>query len=289
MTVRSVFISGASSGIGRTATIALADQNWTVFAAALPDENLESLTQQTDERVLTIPLDITDDTSVKAAVQRVSTMLDGAGLDALVNSAGIHIPAPLETLCIADLQRQFDVNVYGHLRLIQGLLPLLRQSKTARIVNISSLMGEVAMPVLGAYSMSKHALEAMTDVLRMELAPQQIDVISIQPGAIQTPMTQQMTEHLEQVRLNLSDEQRELYDRLVSQMTTALASQGKNAISPEKATTTIIHALTDQQPQARYVIGGSTKGAILMRRFAPEKIADSILKRTLGIKSSSSH
>jgi NAD(P)-dependent dehydrogenase (short-subunit alcohol dehydrogenase family) len=167
---------------------------------------------------------------------------------------------------------------------IQAFLPLLRQSNTEkRIVNVSSLMGRVAMPLLGAYSMSKHALEAMSDGLRLELAPTGIQVAVVQPGAIATPMTDAMPDLLENSRLKLTQEQQTRYARLYLGMKHTLEKQAQSAMPPDIIADCIVHALTSPKPKTRYAPGVAVKGLLLMRCLAPDAIGDAILRRALGI------
>lgn len=280
--MRSVFISGASSGIGKATAQHLDQLGWRVFAAALPSDDFEPLQAACSERLITLPLDITNAENVQAVSGQLTKQLGNSGLDGLVNNAGIHIPGPLETLPIEHIKQQFEVNIFGHLRVTQALLPHLRQAR-GRIVNVSSLMGKVAMPALGAYSMSKHALEAMTDVLRLELAPQGIHVCAVEPGAIQTPMTDNMGTLLEQLEADLSEEQRERYAPLLRQMGATLKRQATSATPPERIAEAIVAALTSQRPKVRYAVGAEVKGLLAMRTFAPDEIGDQILRRALGL------
>ncbi|MCU0512039.1 MAG: SDR family NAD(P)-dependent oxidoreductase [Anaerolineae bacterium] len=281
--MRSVFISGASSGIGRVAAQQLAADGWRVFAAALPDADLAALAAATPGRLVPLPLDITDAAAVQAAADDIRRQVGHEGLHGIVNNAGIQVPGPLETLSVAALKRQFDVNLFGHVQVLQALLPLLRATGGGRIVNVSSLMGQVAMPVLGAYSMSKHALEALSDVLRLELAAWQIHVAVIEPGAIATPMTDDMGRLLEQSQAAAPEAVRGLYARLYAGMAQALRAQARQALPPEVIAACIVHALTARRPKTRYAPGAAVQGLLLLRRLAPDTVRDAILKRALGL------
>lgn len=270
---QTIVITGATSGIGAVAATRFAALGWHVFACGLPGEAAPNL-----PNVVSVALDITDDASVQSLLSVVQVHTDG--ILGLVNNAGIQVPSPLEALPVSALQRQLDVNVLGHLRVIQALLPLLRVGH-GRIVNVSSVMGEVAMPMLGAYSMSKHALEAMSDTLRLEL---DVPVSLIQMGAVQTPMTRGMHTLIGQMRATLSLAMAQRYAALCDQMQAALVRQSKSAIPPEAVVDAMLRALTDRQPTARYRVDTATKGLSLMRRLAPEAISDAILKWSLGIK-----
>lgn len=278
--MKSVVITGASSGIGQAAAKHCAAAGWRVFALVLPQDDVTALNM---DNIIILPMDLIYADSIQQTAEKIGADVGDSGLQGLVNNAGINMPGVLEALPIDDLRRQFEVNVFGHLRLTQAILPLLRLSKHARIVNISSIMGKVAMPTLGAYSMSKHALEAMTDILRLELAPE-IAVSAIEPGAVQTPMTDAMPALLETAQAKMSDTLHQNYAGIFAGMKHALRTQAKNAIAPEIIVECIWHALTADQPKPRYVPGAAAQGLLLMRKFAPEAVGDMILRRVLGIK-----
>lgn len=275
---KTVFISGATSGIGLVTAQKLHQLGWKVYAGGLQADDFSKL----DYGITTLPFDLSDAVDIEGAVKYLTIEL--SHLDALINCAGIQVSSPLEALPIECLRQQFEINVFGHFQIIQALLPLIRQSDSGRIVNISSLMGQVAMPMLGAYSMSKHALEAMSDVLRMELAQFGIHVSVIEMGAIDTPMTSAALDDLEAVRQASSADIQTNYEAFFDGMVATLQSQGENATAPEKIADAIIHALTNDKPKARYTIGLEVKGLSTMRKILPESLFDKILLRALGIK-----
>jgi len=275
---KTVFVSGATSGIGLATAKKLHAAGWKVFAGGLQGDNFLQLGHE----ITQLPFDIGDEDGVSGAAKFLSIEIEQ--LDALVNNAGIQISGHLEALSMQEIRRQFDVNVFGHLHLIKALLPLLKKAPSARIVNVSSLMGEVAMPMLGAYSMSKHALEAMSDVLRLELAPQGIHVSVVAPGAISTPMAEQSLEKLEELYNNSFPEVQSDYKFLYEGMAKTLENQNQSATSPEKIAEVIVKALTTENPKARYSIGAANTGLSTIRKIAPKSFGDWFLKRALGIK-----
>jgi NAD(P)-dependent dehydrogenase (short-subunit alcohol dehydrogenase family) len=277
-----IFISGATSGIGLASALTLATHGWQVFAGGLPTDDFSSLAHP---NITSIQIDITDAQSVTYAKTTIETHLGDQRLSALVNCAGINLPAPLELLTIEQLQRQLEVNLYGHLRVIQTFLPHLR-STHGRIINISSVMGKVVMPLLGAYSISKHALEALTDGLRLELSPWRIRVSLIAMGAVQTPMTTAMDALIQNNYDQQTPTDQALYGDLYANMQSALHTQETNAIPVTAVVNAITHALTARKPKTRYYVDGATKGLIAMRKFAPDNIGDDILKRALGLQKS---
>lgn len=272
-----VLITGAASGIGLATVQRMQQAGWQVLAGVLPDEDTAALDALSP--ALRLQLDITQPEHVQAAYAKLA---DAGHLNALVNSAGINLPGTLETTPIEQIQQVFAVNVFGHLRLIQALLPLLKAAQ-GRIVNVSSLMGRAVMPTLGAYSMSKHALEAMTDVLRLELAASGVKLATVLPGAVATPMTDGMADALKTAFAQLDDGQQAQYATLYADMGQALEQQAKRAVPPTAVAEAIHHALTARQPRPRYAVGTAAAGLLLMRRLAPDVVSDAILKRALGL------
>lgn len=265
-----IFITGATSGIGLATAQSMHELGWHIYGSGLPTDDFSQLSR-IGNRIVPIQLDITDQQSINNAIQQIDTPIN-----ALVNNAGVTIPGALLDLDISEIQRQFDVNVFGHLRVTQAIFPLL--AANARIVMVSSVMGRVAMPALGAYSMSKHAIEAMTDTLRLELAHTQMHIASVQMGAINTPLTQSITEHMQKWA---SKESR--FSGLYRGMVKALQQQAKHATPPEQVAKAIVHAVTSNKPKTRYTVGGAAKGLIAMRQFAPDAVGDQILRRALGL------
>jgi NAD(P)-dependent dehydrogenase (short-subunit alcohol dehydrogenase family) len=183
---QSILITGATSGIGRDAALRLARAGHLVLAGGRRADALATLAREGGGRLEPVVLDVTDPASVAAARELVDRRTGGRGLDVLVNNAGFALPGPLEALAEEDLRMLFDTNVFGLLAMTRAFLPGMRERGQGRVVNVGSIMGRVAMPLLGAYNASKHAVAALTDALRMELAPFGISVVLVEPGAIRT-------------------------------------------------------------------------------------------------------
>lgn len=180
-----VLITGASTGIGQAVALEMRGRGWRVFATVRKSSDVVDLTKVGRGLIEPLIMDVTDEESVK---QAVATVQERSGrLDAVVNNAGVAVSGPIEQLTTEDLQKQFDINLFGVHRVTRACLPMLRASK-GRIVQISSVSGRVTLPFTGAYAASKYALEAYSDALRMELAGSGVKVIVIQPGSIQTPI-----------------------------------------------------------------------------------------------------
>ena len=209
--------------------------------------------------------DVTDADGISAAVEPI------AKLDALVANAGIAIAAPLEFLPPGELTRQLDVNVVGQVRVLQAVLPLLRRSR-GRVVLMGSIGGKSALPFLGAYAMSKFALEAMADALRLELAPFGIQIALIEPGSIATPIWSKPQRTVDEFPAEAQD----LYGERVVQFRKRAEAAARDAVPPVEVAKAVEHALTADSPKARYVVGRDAR-----RRAAIEKLPDRLRDKAL--------
>lgn len=182
-----VLITGASTGIGEACALRMDHAGYMVFAGVRREADGEKLREKSSSRLSPIMLDVTDTASIERAAETVRATVGESGLTGLVNNAGISVPCPIEFIPLRDLRLQLEVNVVGQVAVTQAFLPLLRQSR-GRIVLMSSLCGFISMPGLDAYNASKHALEAIADVLRRELQPAGVRVSIVQPVFISTPI-----------------------------------------------------------------------------------------------------
>jgi NAD(P)-dependent dehydrogenase (short-subunit alcohol dehydrogenase family) len=258
----SVLVTGASTGIGRTTAKRLRDRGWLVHASV---RNEGEAPADTFELVF----DVTD----AAAIGRASTRV--AELDALVDNAGIAIAAPLEFLPPQELTRQLDVNVVGQLRVLQAFLPLLRRSR-GRIVLMGSIGGRSALPFLGAYAMSKFALEAMADSLRLEVAPFGVRVSIVEPGTIATPIWTKPQRNVDEFPPPAA----ELYGARMDRFRRLAAERAANAVSPDEVAKAVEHALVSERPRTRYVVGPDAKRRARVERL-PDRLRDALLTRFL--------
>jgi NAD(P)-dependent dehydrogenase (short-subunit alcohol dehydrogenase family) len=255
----SVLVTGASTGIGRAIAERLRDRGWLVHASV---RNQGEAPEGTRELLF----DVTD----AAAIGRAATRVDD--LDALVDNAGIAIAAPLEFLPPEELTRQLDVNVVGQLRVLQAFLPKLRRSH-GRIVLMGSIGGKSALPFLGAYAMSKFALEAMADSLRLEVAPFGIRVSLIEPGSIATPIWTKPQRNVQE----FPPEAEALYGERVERFRRLAAQRAEHAVPADEVAQAVEHALTAEKPKTRYVVGPDAK-----RRGRVEKLPDRVRDRLLS-------
>ena len=213
--------------------------------------------------------DVTDAAGIARAARDVPE------LDGLVDNAGIAIAAPLEFLPPEELTRQLDVNVVGQLRVLQAFLPALRRSR-GRVVLMGSIGGRSAMPFLGAYAMSKFALEAMADSLRVELAPFGMHVAVIEPGTIATPIWSKPQRTVDE----FPPEAAELYGERVAKFRALAAVRAADAVPADDVAKVVEHALTSPRPRTRYVVGPDAKRRARVERL-PDRLRDRLLTRFL--------
>lgn len=274
-----VVVTGASTGIGRACALDLAQRGLRVFAGVRKQAVGKKLEEQAVGRLESIILDITDEEHIQRAVQRVSESLAGEPLVGLLNNAGITVNGPLEFVPLGELRRQLEVNVVAQLALTQAFLPKIRQAE-GRIVLMGSVAGLVAMPGLGPYCMSKHAIEAMADVLRLELKPFGIHVSLIEPGHIDTPIWQKGFDDWEAFKKQAGAGLEELYAHQISRVHRLAAKFSREAMPPSVVTAAVAHALISQRPRTRYLIGGGARQQRFLSRL-PDSWRDRILGRIL--------
>lgn len=272
MTQKAVLVTGASTGIGRAAALYLSSRGFRVFATARNPADVRDLDG--------IRLDVTDEASIADAAAAVERELGDQGLFGLVNNAGITVSGPLEFLELAEIRRQFDVNLFGQIAVTQSFLPLLRRAK-GRIVNLSSISGRVAPPMLGPYAMSKFALEAFSDALRRELEPWGIEVSVIEPGAIQTPIWDKGIESSKERADRLPARARELYGENMDATRERARRMSEIAVPPERVAESVHRALTAERPRTRYLVGSDARIAARLAWLFPDRLLDRVLRQRL--------
>ncbi len=274
-----VLITGASSGIGRATALRLAGDGWTVLAGVRGEETGSKLAAEAPAgRLVPLRLDVTDEEQIDGARAVVE---DGDGrLDALVNNAGVGVGGPLEMLSSDDLRGQFEVNVFGQVALTRALLPSLRRAR-GRIVFVSSIGGKVVMPFTAPYGASKHAIEAIADSLRVELAPSHVRVALVEPGSVATPIWDKSRDEAE--RLQVPPELEPWYGEAVAKMTGVLEETAKRGIPPEAVAAAIERALVARRMRARYLVGRDAHVMLALRRLLPDLVFDRLVRRGMGL------
>lgn len=281
--MKTVVITGASTGIGQSAAEYLAKQGWRVFAGVRKREDGEAL-EQTSGQIIPLLLDVTKPDQVNAAVEVVSNALDGQTLDGLVNNAGIAIMGPLALQPLDKFKQHFDVNVFGLLATCQAFLPLLgmdeeRSGEPGRIVNITSVGGKLASPFLGAYTATKHAVESITDSLRRELVLFGIDAIAVGPGSVKTPIWDKAEDS------NSENPYAETpwaasIDKFGKQMLAA----GRSGLEPIVIAKVIESALDDAKPKARYAPVPDKLKNFTLPVLLPKRTVDKFFWKAFGLR-----
>jgi NAD(P)-dependent dehydrogenase (short-subunit alcohol dehydrogenase family) len=276
-----VLVTGASTGIGRATALMLARSGFSVFAGVRKPQDAESLVAESlvAERagaLTPLIIDVTDGATIAAGAEVIEKSVGASGLAGLVNNAGIAAAAPLEFVPIDDFRRQLEVNVTGQLAVTQAVLPLLRVGR-GRIVNITSIGGLIAGPMLGPYHASKFALEALTDTLRIELAPWGIHVVAVEPGQIATPIWATSSATSDRMLAGSEDASHALYGERIAgarAMATRAAAEG---ISPDRVAEVILRALTVKRPRTRYPVGTDAKiGSAIIAKL-PDRLRDRLM------------
>jgi NAD(P)-dependent dehydrogenase (short-subunit alcohol dehydrogenase family) len=272
LTPRTVLVTGASSGIGEATARRLHAHGWRVLAGVRRDEDAERLRGEGLEPLV---LDVTDSEHVAAA----ASALEGGPLHGLVNNAGVAVAAPVELLPLEELRRQLEVNVVGQVAVTQALLPALRRGR-GRVVNISSIAGRSSLPFLGAYGASKHALEGLTDALRLELRPWGIEVVSIQPGSIATAIWTRGGALADDLVARAPEELAEQYAARGAALRRVAQRRGAAGEPPELVAAAVERALTESRPRPRVIVGRAARVRAALERL-PTRLRDRALERIL--------
>lgn len=267
---RKVVVTGASSGIGLACARRLAGRGWKVFGGVRSDPGADALRAIGVEP---LRLDVTDAGQVAAAADAVGPELHG-----LVDNAGVAIAAPLELVPLAELRHQLEVNVVGQVAVTQAFLPALRRAG-GRVVLMGSIGGRSALPFLGPYAASKHALEAIADSLRLELAPFGIAVSIVEPASIRTPIWEKGAARAEELGRDLRPEAAGLYADRVARFREVALSRGPGG-DPDEVAKAVEHALTASRPKARYVVGRDAHLRAWIERL-PTRLRDRVLSKAL--------
>ncbi len=267
--MKSVLVTGASSGIGRATVRELAGQGWQVFAGVRGEDDMRALAAEPGE-VVPVALDVREEVQIEAAREQVAA-LGGGLLDGLVNNAGIGVAGPLEALPPERLREILDVNVVGQVAVTRAFLPLLRRGG-GRVVFVGSVGGRVALPFAAPYHASKFALEAIADCLRAELAGQNVGVALVQPGPIATPIWEKSRDQVEELRGGLEGEQRQLYDERLRKFGRQLEGANEKGVEPAKVAAKIADALGGSG--SRYPVGRGVRTLTTVRPLLPDYVYD---------------
>jgi NAD(P)-dependent dehydrogenase (short-subunit alcohol dehydrogenase family) len=279
---KTVLITGATDGLGKAAALLLAEHGYRVFAAGRSAEKRALLDAVARERKLsleTVELDVCDDLSVKTAVAAV---IEKSGrLDVLINNAGIVYASTVEDTFMEDWRRQFETNFFGVVRVTQAVLPHMRIRRRGRILMMSSVSGLVTPPTHGPYSSSKHAIEGLSNALRMEMYPFNVDVVLIEPGYIVTNIQnvaeQLMAPYAEKITAGP-------YAKIYAGASTgATSARKKSGTTAEDCARVMLEAIEAPRPKLRYGVTSLARLVKWSKRLLPDSAVDALIRRRYGI------
>ena len=256
-------VTGASSGIGKAAALALVDAGYRVVGTSRDASKVAPL-----GGVTFVDLDVADDASVTTAVNQVIERF--GRIDVLVNNAGFGSGGAAEESSTAQDQRVFDINVFGVIRMTKAVLPHMRAQRSGRIVNISSIVGFIPVPYMAVYAASKHAVEGYSESLDHEVREHGVRVVLVEPAATSTPFDANLV--LADAPLPVYARQRRIFDEV-------MAGAFRDGDDPAVVAKAIVAAATDAKPKLRYPAGSLTGRVHMLRRFAPSRIFDQQIRK----------
>lgn len=267
-----IFITGCSSGIGHDAALTLSKRGHRVIAACRKEDDVNILLALGLEA---LRMDMDDSASIAAGVEQLLHQTAGR-LDILINNAGYGQAGALEDISRETLRQQFETNVFGLMDLTRLIIPVMRQQRQGRIINISSILGLVSMPFRGAYNASKYAVEGLSDTLRLELKASGIQVITIEPGPIESRFRDNVIEHsLKNIDLDNS------YFKTEYQYMLHNSREQKSASIFTKSTEAVIekliHAIESSKPKAKYLVTFPAHFLALLKRLLGTRLLDRLL------------
>jgi len=274
--VGSFVVTGASSGIGAAIVAELDRLGHDVYAGVRDDAAAEALSTRSSSRVVPLMLDVTDADQVADAADIVTREVGRYGLDGLVNNAGISLGGPIEFLPLDEWREQFEVNVFGQVAVTQAFMAPLRSAR-GRVVFIGSVASMVSSPFGAPYGASKHAIAAVAQSLRAEVAPWGIAVSLVDPGAVGTAIWEKGANTVERVRDLIGDQAIGLYGPAIDRLDATIAQFIANAPGPEKVVAATTHALFNPRPRPRYAAGMDARAVALGVRFLPERVLTKLL------------
>ena len=274
-------VTGAFGGIGQATALKLAAAGWTVYASGrdlAKSTPLAAQAQAAGLPIAPIPLDVTDERSIDAAIGQIGR--EGGRLDVLVNNAGFGVFGAVTEISSAQIRQQFETNVIGAVATSRAALPLMQRNGQGRIINISSVLGRLVLPATGVYAASKFALEALSDAMRQEftLLGPQFKVIVIEPSFIKSGFADHAS------LADPSDQRASLYGTLNAKAQQYLTTQTEQAPGPEVVAEVVVKAATARKPKARYGVTATVPLLLAMRTLSPDGLFDRIMLTLLGVR-----
>lgn len=279
--MKNILITGVSTGIGYDACRLLIKEGYHVFGSVRKQSDVDRLLLDFPDRFTPLLFDVKDDQSITKEAARVKDLVGSNGITCLINNAGIAVPGPLNEMPLSKFQEQIDINVYGVMRVTNAFLPLLGTDtsfikKPGKIINISSVSGLFNSPFNGAYCISKHALESMTDVYRRELMKYNIDVIAIEPGPIKTPIWDKA------LAVDWVGEYKDSdYQDILVKAKKMIESSEKSALPVEKVSQLIKKIIEKNNPRTRYIVHKNAFLFKIMSKYIPDRLVDRIIRKNL--------
>ena len=268
-----VVVTGTSTGIGAACTLRLAKKGFAVFAGVRHAADAEALVEETSGEVRPLVMDITDPGMIAAAAAEVGRAVGDRGIAGLVNNAGIVRPGPLEFQPMADVRTQLEVNLFGQIAVTQAFLALIRQGK-GRLVNVGSIGGRLVLPLHGAYSASKFAMEAVTDAFRLELRQWDINVTLVDPGGSASAIFGKTIAAIDEMERGLHQRGIDLYDDDIASVRALVEKTADEAAPADHVAKAVAKALTAKRPKTRYLAGKDARAIALMAKSLPDHLKD---------------
>ena len=273
-----ILITGATAGLGRGLALALAKRGHHVIATGRRQELLVSLKNEAQGNLDVLPLDVTKKESIANAREQISKITQGRGIDVLVNNAGFGFLAPFEMTTDEELRSMFETNVFGLAAVTRAFLPEMRERGRGRIVNVSSVGGRITLPFFGGYNGTKYAVESMSDAMRVELRALGIDVVLIEPGAVNTEFN--TVAFASDALLTTGSP----YASAIVKLEQMRGAVEKTAAKPEQVVRGMVRAIEARRPSARYVLPGYNVFGILFKTILPTRLWDAILGAITGLR-----
>jgi NAD(P)-dependent dehydrogenase (short-subunit alcohol dehydrogenase family) len=280
--MRSVVVTGASTGIGWGCVKVLIGKGFRVFGSVRKQADADRLSKEFGANFTPLLFDVTDAAAVRKGADQVAAALGNETLAGLVNNAGIAVPGPLLYVDVDEFRHQLEVNITGQLIVTQAFVPLLgaetsRSGDRGRIVNISSVGGRNASPFVGPYNTSKFGLEGFSESLRRELMIFGIDVIVVAPGAVATPIWDKAD------AVDVSRYANTVYASALDKVKSYMIEGGRKGFPPETIGRAVWHALTAKKPKVHYTVTPDTFQQIMVSTL-PKRMVDNVIAGRLGLK-----
>jgi NAD(P)-dependent dehydrogenase (short-subunit alcohol dehydrogenase family) len=273
-----VVVTGASTGIGRATALLLDQQGYRVFAGVRKQADAESLSDEGSDRLTPITIDVTKDSSIKAASDEVQLAVGEEGLVGLVNNAGVGGGGPIEFMDLDSFRDTLEVNLVGQIAVTQAFMSLIREAK-GTVVFIASIGGRIATPFLSPYNASKFGIEALGESLRAEVKPWGIDVTVVEPGSIDTAIWAKGADTASEQVEGLSPAARRLYGKQLTRFGEVLNETADRGIHPDKVAEVIHKAIRSDKPKHRYLVGTDAKVAARLKGYLPERTFSKMVAR----------